>query len=235
MEEGYKKAGFRVIAFGSPDMELRADELRRLVGALRPGVVNAYANQLYGLFSVLGLDNHGISFCVVNGEPLLRTYKKTIECSAGVEVFNHYGAMEISGIALARRSSDVFMRVESKGLLLEVLGDDGCSRLSGKGALLVTDLFNHSMPVIRYQLGDRVDLVRRKDGLYIKVLGRLNGSFLFDGEVYATQELENAVAGILPHGYYHFVIRKSEETGKDSMELRVLEKENRNSIKNFKN
>lgn len=222
MEAGYKGAGFRVVALGSLDMESRADELRRLVFRLRPVMVNAYASQLYRLFSVLGLDNHGIRLCVVNGEPLLRNYKKTIERSAGVEVFNHYGAMEVSGLALARRSGDIFMRVESSGLLLEVLKDNGQAGLYGRGALLVTDLFNRSMPVIRYQLGDRVDLVRRKDGLYVKVLGRLGGSFLFDGEVYATQELECAVAEVLNHGEYYFVIRKSEDTGKDSMELRIV-------------
>jgi phenylacetate-coenzyme A ligase PaaK-like adenylate-forming protein len=222
MEAGYKGAGYRVVALGPLDMELKADELRRLVRCLRPAMVNAYANQLYGLFSAIGLDNHGIRLCVVNGEPLLRNYKKTIERSAGVEVFNHYGAMEISGLALARRSGDVFMRVEPYGLLLEVLKDNGQSGLSGRGALLVTDLFNRSMPVIRYQIGDRVDLVRREDGFYIKVLGRQNGSFLFDGEVYATQELESAVAEVLEHCEYYFVIRKSEDTGKDAMELRIV-------------
>ncbi len=207
MEQAYKMAGAGVIPLGPINTPEKVLEAARLIALLKPTMINAYTNQLFDLFSVLGR-KHSIRRCVVNGEPLWPEYRKRIEKMGGVDVYDHYGAMEISGLAIALRPDDEYMRVVPDGLLLEVLEDSGKILPTGKGSLLVTDLNNTSMPFIRYSLGDRVELIRRFGALWIKVLGRTEESLLINGVVVLKRELIRSVNNFLGHPRFFFVIGK---------------------------
>jgi phenylacetate-coenzyme A ligase PaaK-like adenylate-forming protein len=207
METAFKAAGAGVIPFGPVSTPEKVMEAVRLVEVLKPVVVNAYTNQLFDLFSVLGR-KHLIERCLVNGEPLWPSYRKRIEKMGGVKVHDHYGAMEISGLAVALKPDDASMRVEAQGLLLEVLDDAGQVSNTGAGALLVTDTDNTSMPFIRYRLGDKVELSREKGALWIKVLSRTEESLLVNGVVALKNELIEAANDFLSHPGFFFVIDK---------------------------
>jgi phenylacetate-coenzyme A ligase PaaK-like adenylate-forming protein len=214
MEQAYKAAGLGVIPMGILDTPEKTTEVARLVGLLKPTVVNSYTNQLFDLFSLLG-KKHSIRACVVNGEPLLPSFKMQIERMGGVKVFNHYGAMEFSGFAIAQKHTDEDMKIFGRGLLIEVQREDGTFAQTGRGALVVTDLENLSMPFIRYRLGDRVELCRKSSGLYIKVLGRLSDSLLVDGEIYSCDEVVRVVQGVIGHPHFLVLIEKDGKTYKD--------------------
>lgn len=207
MEAGFKAAGCGVIPLGSTSTPEKLEEAVHLIKTLKPTIINAYTNQLFDLFALLG-KKHSVKHCLVNGELLWLEYRKRIEKIGGVQIHDHYGAMEISGLAVALKASDEYMRVVADGLLLEVLIESGESSQTGIGDLLVTDLNNTSMPFIRYRLGDRVELVRRQGALSIKVLSRTEDSLLINGVVVLKKELIRAVNDFLGHPGFFFVLDK---------------------------
>lgn len=71
-----------------------------------------------------------------------------------VPVFDTYSAAEFGTLALQCPSHD-HLHVQSESVLLEVLRDDNTSCGPGEtGRVVVTDLHNFAMPLIRYELGD---------------------------------------------------------------------------------
>jgi len=207
MEHAFKAAGAGVIPLGPISTPQKVLEAVGLIEKFKPSMINAYTNQLFELFAVLGR-KHSIRRCLVNGEPLWLDYRKRIEQMGAVQVHDHYGAMEVSGLALALRPDDEYMKVVADGLLLEVLQVSGEIAQRGTGDLLVTDLDNTCMPFIRYRLGDRVELARRAGSLWIKVLGRTEDSLLLNGVVVLKQGLIRAVNDFLGHPRFFFVIDK---------------------------
>ncbi|MEI7998583.1 MAG: hypothetical protein WCH62_03655 [Candidatus Omnitrophota bacterium] len=207
MEAAFKAAGAGVIPLGPISTPDKVLEAARLIELLKPSMINAYTNQLFDLFALLGR-KHSICYCLVNGEPLWPDYRKRIEDMGNVHIHDHYGAMEVSGLAIAINPNDEYMKVVADGLLLEVIDDSGKVFETGMGDLLVTDLKNTCMPFIRYRLGDRVELVRRKGALWIMVLSRTEDSLLLNGVVVLKQELIRVVNDFLGHPRFFFVIDK---------------------------
>ena len=207
MEAAFKAAGAGVIPLGPISTPEKVLEAARLIGSFKPAFINAYTNQLFDLFAILGT-GHSIRRCLVNGEPLWPAYRKRIEEMGRVHIHDHYGAMEISALAVAIKNGDEYMKVTADGLLLEILDDSGTASRTGTGTLLVTDLDNTSMPFIRYRLGDRVVLKRHAGALWIKVLGRIEDSLLLNGVVVIKQQLVRTLNDLLGHPGFFFVVDK---------------------------
>lgn len=207
MEAAFKAAGAGVIPLGPTSTPDKVLEASHLIKALKPVMVNAYTNQLFDLFALLGR-KHSIKRCLVNGEPLWPEYRKRIEKMGGVNIHDHYGAMEVSALGLALKPDDEYMKVFADGLLLEVLDEHGQTSATGIGDLLVTDLNNICMPFIRYRLGDKVELIRRAGALRVKVLGRTEDSLLLNGVVVMKRELVRIVNDSLGHPRFFFLVDK---------------------------
>ena len=67
---------------------------------------------------------------------------------------NRYGCEEVSLIA-CECEEHRGLHLNADGVYAEVVPDDA-QRRAGAGRLLVTDLTNRAMPLIRYQVGDVV-------------------------------------------------------------------------------
>jgi phenylacetate-coenzyme A ligase PaaK-like adenylate-forming protein len=145
-----------------------------------------------------------------------------MEEMGGVDIHDHYGAMEVSGLGIALRPDDEYMKVVADGLLFEVLEGPGKVSETGTGDLLVTDLNNTCMPFIRYRLGDRVELVRTKGELSVRVLGRTQDSLLLNGVVVLKQELVRTVNDLLGHPRFFFVIDKHRSKYYDKLIINVI-------------
>ena len=97
----------------------------------------------------------------------------------GAPIFERYATKECGVIAGSEHGNDV-MRVFTPGVLLEVVDRDGHPCLEDQvGRIVVTDLFNFAMPLIRYDIGDlgavRMDKSSSSGGavpLLSKLLGR---------------------------------------------------------------
>lgn len=221
MEAAFKAAGCGVIPLGPTSTPEKVFEAAQLIKTLKPCMINAYTNQLFDIFALLER-KHSIRRCLVNGEPLGPAYRRRIEYMGGVHIHDHYGAMEISGLAVALKPDDEYMRVVADGLLLEVMQGSGKASETGIGALLATDTDNVSMPFIRYRIGDRVELVRRRGALWIKVLGRTEDSLLVNGVVVLKSELIRIANDFLGHPRFFFVIDKHHLKYHDRLIINVV-------------
>ena len=76
--------------------------------------------------------------------------RRAIGESFGCPVYNHYGSMEASSIA--RECAEGKLHVDSHACLVEIV--DGKGKPSRRGEVVVTPLFNTTMPLLRFRLGD---------------------------------------------------------------------------------
>lgn len=130
-------------------------EYHRRLRRFAPQALQAYPTALF-VFARFLL-THGLSIPIpsitVTAEPLLPQHRETIEAAFSTKVFNWYGAREL-GHAASECQAHAGMHINAYGLMFEVLRSDGSIASEGSGELLVTDLHNYSMPLIRYRIGD---------------------------------------------------------------------------------
>jgi phenylacetate-CoA ligase len=134
-------------------INLTDDRIREFVAAVRrhrPGLVFGHAHSLYMLACVLnkaGISDIRPNGCISTAMPLHDYQRTAIEQALGVKVTNRYGCEEVSLIACqCERHKGLHVAAES--VYVEVNGE------GRTGPLLVTDLSNFAMPLIRYQIGD---------------------------------------------------------------------------------
>jgi phenylacetate-CoA ligase len=121
----------------------------------RPTVIQAYANTL-GLFAqyveaegIRGIRPRGI---VCSAEVLTEENRRLIEETFGCPVFNRYGCREFAVIA-SECDAHQGLHVNAENLLVEALVD-GRSRSGEDGEIVITDLRNFGMPLMRYRIRD---------------------------------------------------------------------------------
>jgi len=133
--------------------------LRRFVEELRrrrPRVVLAYARAAVLFARFLrdqGLDVPAPKAVVTSAEVLDDADRAVIEQAFGAPVFNRYGCREVSVVA-SECPAHAGLHVMGEGLLVEIETARGPAGPGEVGSLLVTDLLNHAMPLVRYRIGD---------------------------------------------------------------------------------
>ena len=113
--------------------------------------------------------------CVVTtSEVLNHSSRDVIQTAFGVKVFNEYGCGEVGSIA--HECEHGSMHIMSSNLIVEIDGDSN-SDGGETGELLVTDLHNYAMPLIRYRLGDYATLSEKicKCGRSLPVIEKIHG------------------------------------------------------------
>ncbi len=158
--------------------DLSDERLDRHIAALRlrkPHVLQGYPSAVDLL--ARRLESKGerlrVPVVVLTAEPVFPEHRVRIAAALSAEVFSFYGARECGWIAA--EGPDHAMRVNTAGVYLE-RDDDG--------ALLVTDLVNFAMPLIRYEVGDR-GRVEESSGpvtdsrpVLVELEGRMNDVFV---------------------------------------------------------
>ncbi len=127
-------------------------ELKRF----RPKVIVSYANSVALLARYLEsrhIPAYQPQSIITTAEVLDPSARTLLEKTFGCRVFNRYGCREVSVIA-SECSEHHGMHVMAEGLYLELVCGDRPARHNEMGAVLVTDLMNLAMPLIRYRIGD---------------------------------------------------------------------------------
>jgi len=131
-----------------------ADFARELI-RYRPTVLQAYSNTL-GLFAryvqaqkIEGIRPRGI---VCSAEVLTEDNRRLIEETFGCAVYNRYGCREFAVIA-SECDAHQGLHINAENLLVEVV-QNGRSCRGEDGEIVVTDLRNFAMPMIRYRIRD---------------------------------------------------------------------------------
>ncbi len=136
-----------------PAVEEFADRWR----SLRPTLLYGHAHSIYLLATMLR--ERGIRLrpegVVATSMMLLDHERKVIEEVFDVPATNRYGCEEVSLIACeCERHAGLHLNEEH--VWVEVLRDDGSPCAPGEdGRIVVTDLTNFGMPMLRYEVGDR--------------------------------------------------------------------------------
>jgi phenylacetate-CoA ligase len=122
----------------------------------RPRVVQAYARSA-ALFARFlrdrGLEPYRPHSLVTSAEVLEPEDRAVLEEVFGCPVFNRYGCREVSVVA-SECAAHRGLHVMAEGLYVEVETPAGPAAPGQAGAILVTDLLNGAMPLIRYRIGD---------------------------------------------------------------------------------
>jgi len=130
-----------------------ADRWRKV----RPGLLFGHAHSLFLLAE--SLRNLNMSLPAPKGilstsMMLIPSERAVIEDVFGMRVTDRYGCEEVSLIACECETHDG-MHLNIEHLVIEFLRDDGTPAAPGEpGKIIVTDLLNQAMPLIRYQVED---------------------------------------------------------------------------------
>lgn len=113
--------------------------------------------------------------CIVTSEVCSIEDQKILEMGFGLQVINEYGASEADIIGFTYPNDE--WRLSASNLFIEIVDEKGRVLPNGEeGRILVTSLFNKSMPIIRYEIGDIGIIGVNNDGFPVlkKLIGRVN-------------------------------------------------------------
>jgi len=124
---------------------------------LRPGMLFGHAHSIFLVAEALDgrppLPPPG--GIVSTSMMLLQQEREVIERVFGTSVTNRYGCEEVSLIACECERHHG-MHINAEHVIVEILRDDGTPADFGEdGRIVVTELINRGMPMIRYEVGDR--------------------------------------------------------------------------------
>lgn len=128
------------------------ESLRRF----RPKTILAYANSC-ALFASFLLkkdirDIH-VESVITSAEMLHDAERQTIEKAFGCKVFNRYGCREV-GVIASECEAHSGLHINAECLLVEFVSGGSAVEPGKDGDIIITDLLNFGMPLIRYRIED---------------------------------------------------------------------------------
>jgi phenylacetate-CoA ligase len=139
-------------SFGEQDMR----EYTRLLNRFRPTYLYGYVSMLQSYAEYLTAARDRLEFqiraVVPTSEVLTASHRKLFETAFKTSVFNEYGCGEFGTIA--HECERGAMHINAENLIVEVLRDGLPCGPGEIGELVITDLNNFGMPLIRYRLSD---------------------------------------------------------------------------------
>ncbi len=188
---------------------------------VNPGYLTTYPSNLLGLLQRCeesGLGLPALRQVITMGEPVEPGLRAACERVWGVPVVDAYSAQELGMIALQCPEHPHY-HVQSEGVLVEILSGDGTPSAPGKtGRLVITDLHNFAMPLIRYDIGDYAETggpcpCGRTLPVITGILGRIHNMFtLPSGErFWPVPFTSNELLAVAPVRQFQFVQKSLEE------------------------
>ncbi len=175
-----------------------------------PGLIEGRPSSLWAL--ALEARHQGISLpkprlVASFGEALYPHVRQLLEESFGCRVADFYNCEEIGNVAWECPCHPDQTHVNPATTVLEVVDDDGKSVPRGQaGRVLLTNLYNCTMPFIRYDIRDRAEILNAGNcdcgfsGQSILLIeGRDEDFFLLpDGRQVSPRKAYEVIAGVLP-------------------------------------
>jgi phenylacetate-CoA ligase len=145
-------------AYDAPPEKM--DEFLKRLQQHQPEAVFAYPNMLAALAKRALQTGLAVSIprVAVTAEPLYDWQRLLFREVFSAETFERYGAREIGTVA-SECDQHCGMHIFEPSYCFEVVDEAGNNVSNGQmGELVVTDLFNYAMPLVRYRTGDMVIL-----------------------------------------------------------------------------
>lgn len=165
-----------------PAFEITPKNLRlwpELLRRRRPALLLGYTNALIALAQTgVSMRDVGLKGVVATAETLFPSQRCLLEGAFGCRAFNRYGCRELSTIA--HECAHGNLHVNEDWVYAEVVDECGSPVPPGTvGQLVLTGLFTHAMPFIRYAIQDIAAFSARDDpcpcGLPFRRFERLEG------------------------------------------------------------
>lgn len=142
----------RLSAFDINEHEL--ERHYRMLHRFRPTYLYGYVSIILEFAEFLHARGYSLPATVrsiiTTSEVLSPTIRQRIEQTCRVPIFNEYGCGEVGSIA--HECEQHRLHIMADNLIVEIVDAQG--RATREGEIVVTDLFNYAMPLIRYRLGD---------------------------------------------------------------------------------
>lgn len=148
--------GHGVSCVGMNDKVAKAcyDMIRRY----QPVIIQGYPSMIAEFCSIIKDDNvsfKSVKAVITTAEMLYPHYRSRIEETLGVPVFDHYGCND-GGLVSFECELHRGLHYNDLESIIEVISPDA----SGVGPAVITNLWNRSMPFIRYENGDQIALAK---------------------------------------------------------------------------
>lgn len=133
--------------------------IMKIIQKRHPKFIKGYVSALLQLANYIEDINHKFKYPIAISTtsetllPHLREYlKKIFHC----DIYDQYGGGECESIAF-ECSKHNGLHITSEHVFLEILDDNDNDMKTGIGRVVVTDLDNYAMPIIRYENGDAAE------------------------------------------------------------------------------
>ncbi len=133
-------------------------KIRDLIRRVQPVSVEGYVTDLLSLADGQDLSAAGVRAVLTTGEMLYPEQKAELMRAFAAPVHSYYGCNEINSLVFECEQGK--KHVTDEHVIMEAVDERGRVVWDEPGRLLVTDLDNHAMPLIRYELGDVGTLTR---------------------------------------------------------------------------
>jgi phenylacetate-CoA ligase len=140
------------------DMQAYQQQLEQVQPKMLLGYAGALAE--FAQYLQQHAPDHGIrpQGIVSSAEVLTAEKKQLIESVFHCKVLNRYGSREV-GLIASECQQQSGLHINADNVLVEIVDAQGLPAAPGEvGRVLVTDLWNFAMPLIRYELGDMAAL-----------------------------------------------------------------------------
>jgi phenylacetate-CoA ligase len=140
-------------------LSMTPDSMRRFVATLnrsRPDLLFGHAHSLFLLADFIDrhqLTPHRPAGIIATAMVLHDWQRRRIEATFGCPVTNRYGCEEVSLIA-CECEHHRGLHVNADSVLVEIVRNGKPARPGEPGSIVVTDLSNFAMPLVRYLIGD---------------------------------------------------------------------------------
>jgi phenylacetate-CoA ligase len=140
-----------------PAFEMSENSLKNLIKIIekkKPILIDGYAESLNFIALASKLkSSHKPKAVISSAQQLTDLTRHQIESQFGAKVLDKYGSREFSGIAYQCTNSP-HHHVQDESYILEIIVDGRPAKVGEVGEVVITDLNNFSMPLIRYRIGD---------------------------------------------------------------------------------
>ena len=140
-------------------LEMSEVDMRRYALALvrwKPELIFGHAHSVFlfaRLVAKMGIDEIHPRGIITTAMVLHDDERRQIEQVFGCKVTNRYGCEEVSLIA-CECEAHAGMHINAESLYVEFVAPAENLETEGAGSVLVTDLTNRAMPILRYEVGD---------------------------------------------------------------------------------
>ena len=121
-------------------------------------IIDGYAESFNYLNKILKNNSLKLKSIISSAQILPKHIKKEIERKFNTTVFDKYGSREFSGIAYENDEQNGHL-VQMESYIVEIIKENKKAEPGEIGEVVITDLNNFVMPIIRYRIGDLAEVI----------------------------------------------------------------------------